>query len=136
MLLPNSLTLSPFLILHTAAHFVLQSPPSLGFSDSLEATYPCGSFPINDRTNVTPYPLDGYPIHVLSTHTKSTFKYRAALSSDTDSFIDLVPPVSEVGVGDFCLPAVPGPIEWYGKDAVVQVAQFGPDGILYQVSPD
>jgi hypothetical protein len=132
MLLLTLITITPYILL-TRAHFVLQSPPSLGFNDALEATYPCGSFDISKRDNVTNYPLGGYPFHLLSTHTKSTFKYRAALASDTDSWIDLIPPVSEAGVGDFCLPAVPGPGEWEGKDAVVQVAQYGPDGILYQV---
>ncbi|KAH8650808.1 hypothetical protein BGZ60DRAFT_349237, partial [Tricladium varicosporioides] len=119
------------LIAQSHGHFVLQQPVSLGFDDGQEGTSPCGSFSINDRTTVTSFPIGGYPFHLLSTHTKSIFKYRAALASDTTSFVDLLT-VSQVGVGDFCIPAVPGYGPWVGKDVVIQVVQFSVDGVLYQ----
>ncbi|KAI9655257.1 MAG: hypothetical protein M1829_000670 [Trizodia sp. TS-e1964] len=116
------------------AHFVLQIPTSLGFDDSVEATGPCGSFNPTDRsTGVTNWPIAGAPIGILSTHTQVEWQIKAALVSDTTSWTDLVPHISQTGVGSFCFASVPGLAAWVGKPAVLQVIQIGGDGTLYQV---
>ncbi|KAH0548058.1 hypothetical protein GP486_008201 [Trichoglossum hirsutum] len=117
------------------AHFVLQSPPSLGFTDTKEGQSPCGGFDIANRSTVTDFPVAGYPFYLLTTHTQSEFEYRAALLNDTAAWLDLIPPVLQSSVGYFCLGAVSGISAWVGLDAVVQVKQSAPDGVLYQVSP-
>jgi hypothetical protein len=134
MRLDSAYLLSSFLISSCWAHFVLQSPVSLGFNDGLETTGPCDGFDISSRTNVNKYPVGGYPIHVLTTHNSVVFKYSAALLNDTGTWVEIIPPVKQTGVGDFCLPSVPGYAPWIGLDAVLQIVQFAPDGILYQVS--
>ena len=116
------------------SHFVLQSPTSLGYDDAREGTSPCGSFDIANRDNVTRYPLEGFPIHVLTTHPKATFRYRVATVSNLDNWTDLIPPVAQTGVGDFCLPKVPGIESLVGQSVVIQVTQGAVDGMLYQVS--
>ncbi|ORX98870.1 hypothetical protein BCR34DRAFT_668595 [Clohesyomyces aquaticus] len=120
------------LLHHTNAHFVLQLPPSLGFNDVKEGDGPCGSFDIGNRNKVTEWPVAGYPISLLTTHTRAKFTYRTALANSTDRLVDLIPQMNQMGVGDFCLPAVPGKEEWVGLDAVIQIIQEAVDGSLYQ----
>ena len=121
----------------TLAHFVLQFPPSLGFDDVKEGQGPCGSFsiPSGDDTSVksTDWPIYGAAVDVLSTHPNALWTYRAALLNATDTWVTLQSNVTQQGVGDFCLPAVPGKKEWTGLSAVVQVTQNAVDGTLYQV---
>ncbi|KAF1996689.1 hypothetical protein P154DRAFT_623023 [Amniculicola lignicola CBS 123094] len=120
-------------ILSTAsAHFVLETPPSIGFNDVKEAEAPCGGFDVKNRDKVTEWPVGGYPVYVQSTHTRAKWTYKAALLNSTSSFVDLIPQVGQEGLGDFCLTSIPGVAEWVGLDAVVQVAQEAHDGKLYQ----
>ncbi|KAF2475595.1 uncharacterized protein BDR25DRAFT_340289 [Lindgomyces ingoldianus] len=130
----NSLlwSLFVFIFLQADAHFVLQLPPSLGFNDVKEGEGPCGSFSINNRDKVTEWPVGGYPISLLTTHTKAKLTYWTALANSTDKLVDLIPQMNQMGVGDFCLPTVPGKKEWVGQDAVVQIVQEAADGSLYQ----
>ncbi|ORX98869.1 hypothetical protein BCR34DRAFT_495755 [Clohesyomyces aquaticus] len=115
------------------AHFVLQVPTSLGFDDAKETEGPCGSFSATDRsTGVTDYPISGAPLQMLTTHTSVTWDFKAALLSSPNDFSALLPVVQQTGVGTFCLPQVPGNAAWVGQDAILQVVQHGPDGILYQ----
>ncbi|KAK3376454.1 hypothetical protein B0T24DRAFT_700017 [Lasiosphaeria ovina] len=114
------------------AHFVLQVPTSLGFSDVLEGTAPCGSFHISSRVGESSWPVAGAPFQLITTHPQSDWQIRAALLNDTANFQPLVPVVSQQGTGTFCLPAVPGIAAWEGQDAVLQAIQHSVDGELYQ----
>ncbi|KUJ10184.1 uncharacterized protein LY89DRAFT_787808 [Mollisia scopiformis] len=100
------------LIALSNAHFVLQSPVSLGYYDVAEATGPCDTFNLTNRDNVTSWRVAGYPVHVLTTHNKVVFEYRVPLLNDTNTWVNIIPPIQETGVGDFCLPAVPGYPPW------------------------
>ncbi|KAK4987446.1 hypothetical protein LTR66_007591 [Elasticomyces elasticus] len=122
----------PNLVVVTSAHFVLQLPKSLGYNDVLEAQPLCGSFDVASRNTVTDWPIGGSAVSVLSTHPKATWQIRAALANDTGTWTDLIPSIAGAGLGDFCLPAVPGHAEWVGLDAVLQVTQSAADGTLYQ----
>lgn len=114
---------------------MLQIPTSLGFDDTVEDQGPCGSFDPTDRsTGVTDWPVNGDVVAVLTTHTHVTWEVNAALLSDVTTWVPLIPDIDRSGVGTFCLPSVPGNQAWVGKDAVLQVIQTGPDGVLYQVS--
>lgn len=139
------LLLYAYLAALSHALFWLLAPTHLGsvgwdydFNDTAEGESPCGSsFDISNRNIVTSYPVAGYPIHIqpdATTHTKTVFEYRAALLNNTGSWVNLIPPFIEDGVGDLCLPAVPGPAAWVGEDAVLQVVQFGPNYTVFQVS--
>ncbi|KAK6511728.1 hypothetical protein TWF481_000634 [Arthrobotrys musiformis] len=114
------------------AHFVLQIPTSLGFSDINEVQAPCGGFDIASRNKVTNWPIGGYPIGVVSTHPNAHWQIRAALLENTEEFVDLIPNIVQDGLGNFCLTRVPGIADWVGKDAVLQVVQRAVDGELYQ----
>jgi hypothetical protein len=132
--------LTGLLALSATGHFVLNAPPSLGFDDVNEGKAPCGGFDPKQHsteTIVTDFPVAGYPISVLSTHSFSTWEIRAALlnNTDTDNWTSLVPLVAQSGVGTFCFPQTPGVAAWVGLEAVLQVTQKAADGALYQVCP-
>ncbi|KAK6343147.1 hypothetical protein TWF718_008520 [Orbilia javanica] len=122
------LLLVPF----TTAHFLLNSPPTIGFSDDEESTYPCGSFDVTSRKTVTDFPIAGLPISVTSTHPEDTWFFRAALLNDTENWVNLLPAIMQQGTGDFCNPSVPGLAAWEGEDAVIQIVASAPDGFLFQ----
>lgn len=117
----------------TYGHFILQNPKSHGFVDVLEGVSPCGSFEITDRETVTPWFIAGSVVDIVTTHDQATWSYKAALLNDTSTWIDLQPGIRQQGMGDFCLPAVPGPEHWIDLDGVVQVIQHADDGDMYQV---
>ncbi|KAF3904232.1 hypothetical protein ABW21_db0207719 [Orbilia brochopaga] len=125
--------LLPLLPLATA-HFLLNSPPTIGFSDDDEGDYPCGSFDATSRKTVTDFPTGGLPISLTSTHPEVTWFYRAALLNDTNTWVDLSQAIDQVGQGNFCSQNVPGLAAWEGKDAVLQIAASAPDGWLFQCS--
>ncbi|KAF8863184.1 hypothetical protein BDZ45DRAFT_615896, partial [Acephala macrosclerotiorum] len=109
------------------AHFVFQKPVSLGFSDDDERTAPCGGFDASNRsTGVTNWPVGGGSIRILTTHLDVTWTYSAALSSDLLTWVPLTPVLHQTGVGSFYKPIIPG------INAILQVTQTGPDGVLYQ----
>ncbi|KAK6336090.1 hypothetical protein TWF696_001658 [Orbilia brochopaga] len=118
----------------TKAHFLLNSPPTIGFSDDEEGDYPCGSFDATDRKTVTDFPIGGIPIALTSTHPEVTWFYRAALLNDTNNWVDLYQSITQVGQGNFCSQNVPGLADWEGQDAVLQIAASAPDGWLFQCS--
>ncbi|KAF3935078.1 hypothetical protein ABW20_dc0110316 [Dactylellina cionopaga] len=130
MLLKSTLLL-PLLPL-ASAHFLLNSPATIGFSDDDESDYPCGSFKVTDRKTVTDFPIAGIPIALTSTHPENVWFYRAALLNDTENWVDLSPAISQMGQGDFCSMNVMGPAAWEGEDAVLQIVASAPDGFLFQ----
>lgn len=115
------------------AHFVLQSPSSIGYEDLKEGEAPCGGFDIMKRDPLVEWPVAGLPVALLSTHPAATYRFRAALINDTTKFVNLVPLLSQSGFGALCLTSMPGIAAWAGLDAVVQITQTATDGDLYQV---
>ncbi|KAK6532629.1 hypothetical protein TWF281_006810 [Arthrobotrys megalospora] len=122
------LPLLPF----ATAHFLLNSPQTIGFSDDEEGVYPCGSFDATNRKTVTDFPIAGIPISLTSTHPEDTWFFRAALLNDTENWVDLSPAIAQMGTGDFCSPSVKGPAAWEGEDGVLQIVASAPDGYLFQ----
>jgi hypothetical protein len=117
----------------TLAHWTLSMPPSLGFDDATEASAPCGGMDPTKRTNVTEWPIGGYPVSLLTTHPQATWAFRAADAAMPNMWMDLQPNVSQSGLGHVCYDSVPGMQMLLGKDAMVQIVQTAVDGSLYQV---
>ncbi|KIV81603.1 hypothetical protein PV11_03776 [Exophiala sideris] len=116
-----------------SAHFILQYPNSLGFDDDNEGTAPCGGFAITFNSSDDDIPIGGFPVSMLSTHPAADWLFRATLDQQAPfNWTNLLPVVSETGLGQFCLPALTAPSDFAGKDGVIQVIQNGPDGVLYQ----
>ena len=121
--------------LSATAHFILQYPDSLGFDDDNEGQSPCGGFPVAFNGTEDSIPVGGFPVSMLSTHPAADFLFRATLDQQAPfNWTNLLPVVSETGIGQFCLPNLVVPSNFVGKPGVFQVIQKGPDGILYQVS--
>lgn len=140
MLIKISL-LTSLLVLVVEATFILRLPPALGVGNAINGFGPCsGYFDLSNQYNsVAEFPTEGYPILLNTTDLQSTFWYRASLLTKPYSNTTvlewhyLLPPVTQTGVGEFCLPTVPGKKEWVGLDALVQVIQESSGGIFYQV---
>lgn len=121
------------LALCTSAHFILQYPQSLGFDDDSEGTAPCGGFDVSFNGSDNSVPVGGFPVSVLSTHPAADWLFRATLDQQAPfNWTNLLPVVSETGLGQFCLPNLVAPEGFAGNTGVVQVIQKGPDGVLYQ----
>lgn len=119
----------------SAAHFLLNYPPTIGFDDSLEATPPCGSFTVDFSTdNVTDFHVGGDSLAMTSIHPKATWLFRATLDQTAaGNWTDLLPAIVQIGLGDYCEQDVTVPASFAGSKGVIQVVQDAPDGILYQV---
>ncbi|OAL39973.1 hypothetical protein AYO20_00886 [Fonsecaea nubica] len=117
----------------TSAHFILQYPSSLGFDDDNEGTAPCGGFDVVFNGTDDSIPVGGFPVSMLSTHPAADWLFRVTLDQQAPfNWTNLLPVVSETGLGQFCLPQLVAPAEFAGQQGVVQVIQKGPDGVLYQ----
>jgi len=118
----------------SAAHFMLNYPPTIGFDDSLEGTPPCGSFTVMFSTdNVTDFHVGGNAIAVTSIHPQATWLFRATLDLNvTTNWTSLLPAIQQTGLGDYCEPDVTVPSSWAGQKGVIGVVQDAPDGILFQ----
>ncbi|KAH8879302.1 hypothetical protein GQ53DRAFT_583747, partial [Thozetella sp. PMI_491] len=115
------------------AHFVLQVPTSIGYSDVNEGTAPCGGYDITTRsTGVTDWPITGGPVQVLSTHPEAQWEINAALLNDTSKLKPMVPMIKQGGLGSICFTSIPGLQDWVGQDAAFQIVQHAVDGALYQ----
>jgi hypothetical protein len=122
------------LALSASAHFVLQYPDSLGFDDDNESSAPCGGFDVTFNSTDDSIPVGGFPVSLLSTHPAADFLFRVTLDKQAPfNWTNLLPVVSETGIGQFCLPSLVAPAEFAGNQGLVQVIQQGPDGTLYQV---
>ena len=119
----------------SCAHFVLHSPPTVGFNDDNEGKAPCGGFnpPFKDPSD---FHVGGDAIALTTTHPTANWLFRASLDTDAaGGFTDLLPAVSQTSLGDFCEPDITVPSSWAGKSGVLQIVQDAADGILYQVMP-
>lgn len=130
-------TLLPLLSLWalcTSAHFILQYPLSAGFDDDTEGVAPCGGFTPTFNASDDSVPVDGFPVSMLSTHPAADWLFRVTLDQKAPfNWTNLLPVISETGLGQFCLPALKAPSEFAGQSGLIQVIQKGPDGVLYQV---
>src|SRR5664279_4982494 len=85
------------------SHFVLTYPTSLGYNDASEAVSPCDTFNPTDRSKgVQDWPIAGAGFVVITTHTSVTWDIKAALVSDTSTWVPLTLVLSQTGVGFFC----------------------------------
>jgi len=133
MQFPFRLALAAAWALSASAHFILQYPNSLGFDDDNESNAPCGGFDVVFGSNDSSVPVDGFPVSSLSTHPAADWLFRATLDTKAPfNWTNMLPVVSETGLGQFCLPNLVTPATFAGKQGVVQVIQKGPDGVLYQ----
>ena len=130
----TSLTFVVFLVGHASTHFLLNYPNSLGFDDDKEGTPPCGSFDVT-FDNASDFHVDGDAVALTSTHPKADWLFRATLdkTANGNNWTNLLPDVSESGLGQFCEPSLTVPADWAGQSGVVQIIQHGDDGELYQV---
>lgn len=129
------LTLTTLLLPPSQAHFLLNTPPTIGFDDSLESTPPCGSFTPNlSSPNLTSFHVGGDAIALTSTHPAATWLFRATLDpTASGNWTTLREPVAQTGLGDYCETDVEVPGSWVGEKGVVGVVQDAVDGLLYQV---
>ena len=117
-----------------SAHFILNYPNSLGFDDDKEGTAPCGGFDVTFN-NASDFHVDGDAVAVTSTHPQADWLFRATLDKTASgNWTNMLPVVSESGLGQYCEPSLITPGDWAGSQGIVQVVQHGPDGLLYQVS--
>jgi len=121
----------------TFAHFILNYPTALGvFKDEEEGTAPCGGYDINFSGNVTEVPVGGFAVALMSTHPQADWLYRITTSTEEPyNWTNILPVVSESGLGAFCLPDLTVPSSFVGQQAIIQVTQDAVDGELYQVRP-
>ena len=132
-----SLVVAVVLLGQSRAHFLLHSPPTIGFDDSLEANPPCGSFTVDfSKDNVTDFHVGGDFVALTSIHPMATWLFRATLDQTASgNWTDLLPAVVQTGLGDYCETGIKVPSTWAGSKGVIGIVQDAPDGILYQVSP-
>lgn len=124
-------TTSLLLLAATAhAHFKLNEPASIGFSDDDEGTGPCGSFtPDFSKDTITDFHVGGQPIAMLSTHPETKWLFRATFAEKADGeWEQLYSIVDQQGIGDFCVPAVTAPKSWVGSTGVLSVVADATDG--------
>ena len=118
-----------------SGHFLLNYPQTLGFDDSNEGQSPCGGFDVVFTGNVTNVTVDSFPVSLRSTHPQADWLFRVTLDKTNPSnWTNLLPVVSEIGLGAFCIPNLKVPANFVGQQGVVQVVQNAADGALYQVS--
>ncbi|EPS37507.1 hypothetical protein H072_8802 [Dactylellina haptotyla CBS 200.50] len=124
-----------------SAHFILEVPESIGFDDDNEGIFPCGGFDQSHRAGLpeSPWPKKGAPIGVVTTHNEAIWEFKAAVVPFTNRWVSLSRNITQTaGLGSVCFSNIPGPKNplWYGRKGVIQIAQHGHDGTLYQVSSD
>ena len=118
----------------TAAHFLLNTPTTIGFDDDNEGISPCGGFNVS-FDKVSDFHVDGDAVSVRSTHPQANWLFRATLDKTAaGNWTDLGPVINEGELGAFCEESVKVPAEWAGSQGVLQIVQNAVDGLLYQVS--
>ncbi|KAF4633689.1 hypothetical protein G7Y89_g4426 [Cudoniella acicularis] len=122
------------LVTQCSAHFYLNYPTTIGFDDSLEGDFPCGSFtPDFTKDNITSYHVGGDTLALTSIHPQATWLFRATLDLTAQSnYTNLRPAIQQTGLGDFCETNINVPASWAGSKGIINIVQDAPDGILYQ----
>ncbi|KAI8934764.1 hypothetical protein NX059_008452 [Plenodomus lindquistii] len=87
----------------TFAHFNLNFPPTRGFDDDKQGTFPCGSFDSvsSSRTN---FRIGGAPIQLVLGHPQTDVAVYMAIGDDPGSAfsVKIQPTTMITGLGDFC----------------------------------
>jgi len=119
-----------------AAHFSLEYPDGLGGSDEVsnENIPPCGGFIVSFGAALPNFSVGGDWVEINTHHAEALFRYRVAYE-DNKTWIDLNPPVHEVGLGKLCIHTGTVPANFAGKKGVLQVVGDGHGGALFQVPP-
>jgi hypothetical protein len=113
---------------------LLNQSPSLGFNDDNEDESPCGGFTPVLNSSVAQVQVDGFLIALRSTHPEVDWHFPFTLSlQEPFNWMNLLPVVHKVGLGDFCVPDFKVPAEFAGQSGLLQVLQDAVDGELYQV---
>lgn len=120
----------------TLGHFLLNYPDPLGtFDDDNEPNGPCGGYDLSFSGNVTNVSVSGFSVATRSTHPQGSWLFRYTTTiTEPYNWTNILPVVSQSGIGDFCLPALTVPDSLVGQQAVIQVIDQAVDGNLYQVS--
>jgi hypothetical protein len=124
-----------FLASTASAHFVLNTPTSVGFDEDKSTQGPCGSFDVKNRTTVTQWPVNGGELAILSVDNAINATVNFAMAGNTTMFTPGIK-FNMVGTGDLCLPAVKPPASMQnmvGMQAVLQVRGNTADGVVFQV---
>lgn len=118
----------------TSAHFLLNYPPSIGFSDDDEGKAPCGGFTPDFSKQLFDFHVGGEALSMKLTHPQGNWLFRVTTDQkgETD-WVQVNPILQQSGLGDFCQPEVTVPSNYTGKKGVVGVVSSAPDGLLYQV---
>lgn len=122
-----------------AAHFTLDAPTSVGpFDEDTESTAPCGGVTIDtSKDNATDFHVGGEAIALFLGHPQGNWLFRTTLDLTASSnWTQIYPIFTQTGEGDYCQPAVAAPSSLAGQKGILGVAMNGPDGLLYQVSPN
>jgi len=129
-----SLASAALLLAAVGAHFTLDYPATVGFSDDQEGTAQCGSFSPDFATdNVTNFHVGGDNVAMNLFHPQANWLFRGTLDqTGAGNWTQLFAIVQQTGLGKFCEPAVSFPASWAGQKGLLGVVADGPDGILYQ----
>jgi len=116
-----------------SAHFTLDYPTSIGFSDENENIAPCGGFIPNLGGSLVNFSIAGDWIQINNHHPESLLHYRIS-NEDNTTWLDLNPIVHQVGLGKLCIKTGAAPERFLGTRGVIQVVGDGHGGALFQVS--
>ncbi|PTB66149.1 hypothetical protein BBK36DRAFT_1168774 [Trichoderma citrinoviride] len=120
----------------SSAHFLMNYPKSIGFSDDDEGTSPCGSFTpdlSSGSSQLVDFHVGGDSLAMRSTHPQVNWLFRVTLDSSAKSdWQQIFPIVQQSGLGNFCEPQIVLPSSFAGKKGVIGIVADGPDGLLYQ----
>jgi hypothetical protein len=115
------------------AHFTLAHPEAFGSHSTTQSKAPCGDTELlyDDSTD---YYVGGDAVAVITEDKSARILIRAVVGSNVEgNWTNLFPIVAQSGEGAFCEPLVPAPLEWVGRDGIIQVIQSGKEGLSYQV---
>ncbi|KAK5989686.1 hypothetical protein PT974_07941 [Cladobotryum mycophilum] len=118
-----------------SAHFLVNTPPSIGFDDNKEGTAPCGGFTPNlqDTGKLVDFHVGGDAISVKLTHNQGNWLFRVTQDPKAASgWEQIFPIVMQSGLGDYCVPHVTVPDSYVGKKGIIGIVSNAPDGLLYQ----
>ncbi|KAL6867131.1 hypothetical protein J3F83DRAFT_108442 [Trichoderma novae-zelandiae] len=120
----------------SSAHFTMNYPKSIGFSDDDEGDAPCGSFTpdiSSGSSQLVDFHVGGDALAMRSVHPQVNWLFRVTLDGSAKSdWQQIFPIVQQSGLGNFCEPQITLPSSFAGKKGVIGIVADGPDGLLYQ----
>ncbi|KFZ01045.1 hypothetical protein V501_10249, partial [Pseudogymnoascus sp. VKM F-4519 (FW-2642)] len=133
---PHTLLTLALLAQATTATFTLSHPLPFGSKSTSQSQPPCGASPLL-LESTTGFYVGGDAVAVVSSGDGANILIRATIGdlAGDANWTDLFPVVQQRGGGKFCEPLVPAPVEWAGREGVVQVIESGEEGLSYQCAP-